>query len=160
MPPMLCLHLAAWKLGLPVGVLSCVAVTFVWFVSCLIARCPGSTTHTLPLHPHPSLHMYHPHTTLPQAAGPSSSHAGLEFMDPPRSPFLPQYSVGRASPYGEETWALLTSLAAQGGLCCQQYAATYAQQLGEGFDGYRNASTTVRTAVKGIRVEAALRGVA
>lgn len=93
--------------------------------------------------PHPS-HLLPPTHHPTQAAGPSSPPVGLEFMDPPRSPFLPQYSVGRASPYGEETWALLSSLAAQGGLCCQQYAATYAALLGEGFDGYRNASTTVR----------------
>ncbi|KAI8470947.1 MAG: ADP-ribosylation/Crystallin J1 [Monoraphidium minutum] len=73
------------------------------------------------------------------AEGPA---AGLAFLDPPQSPFLPGYGVGRASPYGEETLVLLRSLAAAGGLDCRAYAAMYAGAFGEGFDGYRNAATT------------------
>lgn len=74
--------------------------------------------------------------------GLSEKQAGLEFMDPPQSPFLPGYSTGRNSPYGEEALALLRSLARNGGLDCHSYAGLYAETFGEGFDGYRNASTT------------------
>lgn len=38
---------------------------------------------------------------------------------------------------------LLRSLARNGGLDCQAYALLYAETFSEGFDGYRNASTTV-----------------
>jgi hypothetical protein len=76
-----------------------------------------------------------------EAEGPA---AGLEFYEPPQSPFLPGYATGRHSPYGEEAAVLLRSLAREGGLDCGAYAELYAETFGEGFDGYRNASTTVR----------------
>ena len=69
--------------------------------------------------------------------------AGLEFLDPPQSPFLPGYAAGRHSPYGEGTMVLLRSLALNGGLDCLAYGRLYAETFGESFDGYRNASTTV-----------------
>ncbi|EFJ42871.1 hypothetical protein VOLCADRAFT_97046 [Volvox carteri f. nagariensis] len=86
---------------------------------------------------------------------------GLEFMDPPRSPFY-SYTSGRNSPYGEQTLVLLRSLAESAGgggsedgsprgsavagpvgLHCGQYAALFAQTFGpgSGFDGYRDVST-------------------
>ncbi|GIL86715.1 hypothetical protein Vretifemale_14962 [Volvox reticuliferus] len=86
---------------------------------------------------------------------------GLEFMEPPRSPFY-SYSSGRNSPYGEQTLVLLRSLAegagggeeagASGGstamasapgLHCGHYASLFAETFGpaSGFDGYRDVST-------------------
>jgi hypothetical protein len=78
-----------------------------------------------------------------QGSSPGSS-VGLEFLDPPQSPFLPQYVSGRHSPYGEGTLVLLRSLAQEKGLHCNQYAAMLDKFFGEGFDGYSNASITVR----------------
>lgn len=78
--------------------------------------------------------------------------AGLEFFEPPQSPFLPGYTTGRHSPYGEGTMVLLRSLAAEGGLDCRAYAGLYAATLGEGFDGYRNASTTVSGELQKIQI--------
>jgi len=67
--------------------------------------------------------------------------AGLEFMEPPRSPFF-TYASGRASPYGEQTAILLASLAARGGLDCVHYADAFALHFGDDeFDGYRDVST-------------------
>ncbi len=67
---------------------------------------------------------------------------GLEFLDPPRSPFY-AYASGRNSPYGEQTLALLRSLAERRGLSCDHYAEVFAATFGEGFDGYRDVSTKV-----------------
>lgn len=75
---------------------------------------------------------------------------GLEFLDPPRSPFY-AYASGRNSPYGEQTLALLRSLAERRGLSCDHYAELFAATFGEGFDGYRDVSTKVRDArVRGV----------
>ncbi|PNH12277.1 Crystallin J1A [Tetrabaena socialis] len=78
---------------------------------------------------------------------------GLEFMDPPRSPFY-AYASGRNSPYGEQTLALLRSLADQGGLHGGAYADTFAAVFGpdSGFDGYRDVSTKgfLRNHVRGM----------
>ncbi|KAG2498090.1 hypothetical protein HYH03_003848 [Edaphochlamys debaryana] len=70
------------------------------------------------------------------------SDFGLEFLDPPRSPFY-SYASGRNSPYGEQTLALLRSLAEQGGLHAGAYADTFEAAFGpdSGFDGYRDVST-------------------
>ncbi|GLI69252.1 hypothetical protein VaNZ11_013830 [Volvox africanus] len=86
---------------------------------------------------------------------------GLEFTDPPRSPFY-SYTSGRNSPYGEQTLVLLRSLAegagggdgvgatdggiamaAAPGLHCGHYASLFAQTFGpeSGFNGYRDVST-------------------
>lgn len=70
------------------------------------------------------------------------SEVGLEFYNPVQSPFLPQYTTGRNSPYGEQTLLLLQSLAQQQGLHCGKYADLYAATY-NGFDGYMNASTVV-----------------
>lgn len=80
----------------------------------------------------------HPPLHLPQTASSSISTTassgcneqyglqyGLEFLDPPRSPFY-AYGTGRNSPYGEQTLALLRSLAESGGL----HAVDYAQVIG------------------------------
>lgn len=67
---------------------------------------------------------------------PALRTAGLEFMQPPASPFF-EYACGRASPYGEQTAVLARSLAAAGGLDCCAYAALLFQALGPGFVGYR-----------------------
>eukprot|EP00775_Hariotina_reticulata_P011315 gene11315-11465_t len=67
---------------------------------------------------------------------------GLEFYEPVQSPFLPQYSCGRNSPYGEQTLLLLQSLAEQRGLHCGRYADLYySSYSSKDFDGYTNAST-------------------
>ncbi len=71
----------------------------------------------------------------------STPEVGLEFTDPPRSPFY-RYASGRNSPYGEQTLVLLHSLAARGGLDCVAYANAFAAHFAEGaFDGYRDVST-------------------
>lgn len=69
--------------------------------------------------------------------------AGLEFYEPPQSPFF-SYASGRSSPYGEGAAVLLRSLARENGAFdARAYAALYAAQFADGsFDGYRNASTT------------------
>ncbi|GLC39730.1 hypothetical protein PLESTM_000933600 [Pleodorina starrii] len=88
---------------------------------------------------------------------------GLEFTDPPRSPFY-AYASGRNSPYGEQTLVLLRSLAegsggggsgsgeegsggadagVSPGLHCGHYAELFSQTFSpeSGFDGYRDVST-------------------
>jgi len=71
-----------------------------------------------------------------------TSDMGLEFYEPSQSPFLPQYSCGRNSPYGEQTLLLLQSLAEQKGLHCGRYADLYhSSYSSKDFDGYTNAST-------------------
>jgi len=68
------------------------------------------------------------------------SEIGLEFYQPPRSPFF-SYPHGRPSPYGEQTLLLLRSLHHDLGLRPSLYARAYAEQYGEGWEGYRDAST-------------------
>ncbi|GFR40758.1 hypothetical protein Agub_g1370, partial [Astrephomene gubernaculifera] len=69
-------------------------------------------------------------------------HFGLEFQDPPRSPFY-AYPPGANSPYGEQTRVLLRCLAEGGGLHCGGYAAAFEGAFGpaSGFSGYRDVST-------------------
>ncbi|KAF6260730.1 ADP-ribosylation/Crystallin J1 [Scenedesmus sp. NREL 46B-D3] len=90
-----------------------------------------------------------------QAAGgaPAAGLVGLEFYDPVQSSFLPMYTTGRNSPYGEQTLLLLQSLAEQAGLNCSSYAALYAARYGNGFDGYMNASTVafLRNRARGLQ---------
>lgn len=84
---------------------------------------------------------------LPQATNGTPAAAadsvGLEFFDPVQSSFLPMYTTGRNSPYGEQTLLLLRSLAEQAGLHCGRYAELYGASYSSGFDGYMNASTVV-----------------
>ncbi len=67
---------------------------------------------------------------------PPAGAGGLDFAQPPRSPYY-SYLSGRASPYGEQTLALLMSLAEAGGFDCRHYAELKAAVFGPGFDGYR-----------------------
>jgi len=48
------------------------------------------------------------------------------------------------SPYAEGTMVLLRSVAQCGGLDCRAYARLVQGTFGDGFEGYRNASITVR----------------
>lgn len=68
-----------------------------------------------------------------------AEEVGLDFFQPPQSPFF-SYESGRASPYGEQTLALLASLVDQQGLHPLRYAEALARQFGTGWDGYRDAS--------------------
>ncbi|KAJ9526617.1 hypothetical protein QJQ45_017626 [Haematococcus lacustris] len=70
----------------------------------------------------------------------TSCDEGLEFLNPPRSPFY-AYASGRNSPYGEQTLVLLRSLAARQGLDCCSYALAFQDYFGDKFDGYRDVST-------------------
>ncbi|KXZ44235.1 hypothetical protein GPECTOR_70g465 [Gonium pectorale] len=82
-------------------------------------------------------------TAASEGSGSGSSHPydfGLEFMDPPRSPFY-AYPSGRNSPYGEQTLVLLRSLAECRGLEAEHYAELFAGMFGPGFEGYRDVST-------------------
>lgn len=90
------------------------------------------------------------------ASGPASAagergHGRLTAARAPPRSFLPGYAVGRASPYGEGALALLRSLAQCGGLDAKAYARLVASTFGEGFEGYRNASITVRPCKRGMR---------
>ncbi|GLC50861.1 hypothetical protein PLESTB_000440000 [Pleodorina starrii] len=106
----------------------------------------------------------------PSASSPASASLehpfsfGLEFTDPPRSPFY-AYASGRNSPYGEQTLVLLRSLAegsgggggggsgeegsggadacVSPGLHCGHYAELFSRTFApeSGFDGYRDVST-------------------
>lgn len=67
-------------------------------------------------------------------------HIGLEFYQPPQSPFF-SYPHGHPSPYGEQTLLLLHSLCVHRGFHPYLYAQEYAVQYGEGWQGYRDAST-------------------
>jgi hypothetical protein len=82
-------------------------------------------------------------TSNGSAAAAADGSVGLEFYDPVQSSFLPMYTTGRNSPYGEQTLLLLQSLAEQSGLGCSSYAGLYAASYSNGFDGYMNASTVV-----------------
>lgn len=65
---------------------------------------------------------------------------GLEFYDPPQSPYF-SYASGRASPYGEQADLLLTSLVKEEGLHPCHYAEALVEMYGRGgWDGYRDAS--------------------
>lgn len=68
-----------------------------------------------------------------------AEEVGLDFFQPPQSPFF-SYESGRASPYGEQTLALLASLVDRQGLHPLRYAEALARQFGTGWDGYRDAS--------------------
>jgi hypothetical protein len=81
--------------------------------------------------------------TSATATATAAGSVGLEFYDPVQSSFLPMYTTGRNSPYGEQTLLLLQSLAEQAGLHCGSYAELYAASYSSGFDGYMNASTVV-----------------
>ncbi len=67
------------------------------------------------------------------------AEVGLEFFEPPQSPFF-SYLSGRASPYGEQSLELLASLVEQRGLHPLRYAKALARRFGQGWDGYRDAS--------------------
>lgn len=79
-------------------------------------------------------------TTTTIAEDDTIDDAGLEFYQPPQSPFF-SYPHGRSSPYGEQTILLLSSLHRNCGLDPFLYAQAYARQYGEGWEGYRDAST-------------------
>jgi hypothetical protein len=81
--------------------------------------------------------------SIDSAAAAAGASVGLEFYDPVQSSFLPMYTTGRNSPYGEQTLLLLQSLADQSGLDCSSYAGLYGARYSNGFDGYMNASTVV-----------------
>ena len=70
----------------------------------------------------------------------SNDEIGLDFYQPPQSPFF-SYAHGRPSPYGEQTLLLLHSLHHHRGLHPSLYAQAYAKQYGKGWEGYRDAST-------------------
>lgn len=59
------------------------------------------------------------------------------------SPFF-SYEGGRNSPYGEQAVVLLRSLVVEGGLQPTAYAKETCRVYGEGWTGYRDASTKVR----------------
>lgn len=73
----------------------------------------------------------------------------LTFLDPPRSPFLlgaaqgGPYSCGDLSPYGEQTFALLKSVAAVRGLDPEHYARTNLAHFSSAAQAarYRDAAT-------------------
>lgn len=50
----------------------------------------------------------------------------LDFYEPPQSPFLPasSYRTGNLTPYGEQNYALLKSVAQAGGFDAEHYAQT------------------------------------
>ncbi|WIA13004.1 hypothetical protein OEZ85_006614 [Tetradesmus obliquus] len=83
----------------------------------------------------------------------AADSVGLEFFDPVQSSFLPMYTTGRNSPYGEQTLLLLRSLAEQAGLHCGRYAELYGASYSSGFDGYMNASTVafLRNRARGLQ---------
>jgi hypothetical protein len=80
--------------------------------------------------------------TAAQSHRPGGPGPGLEFLDPPRSPFY-SYPQGSNTPYGQQTAVLLGSLSEQGGLDCARYADALRAYFGTGFTGYRDASTKV-----------------
>jgi hypothetical protein len=90
------------------------------------------------------LHFFILLQALNGSAAAAGAAVGLEFYDPVQSSFLPMYTTGRNSPYGEQTLLLLQSLAEQSGLNCSSYAGLYGASYSNGFDGYMNASTVVR----------------
>lgn len=85
-------------------------------------------------------------SALLAVSAPCSFIAALQLaaLNPDHHTFLHFTSpTTHRSPYGEGTMVLLRSLARERGFHARAYAALHYETFGEGFEGYRNASTTV-----------------